>query len=126
VIRGEGYLPVGNTLLALQELAALHRTRLLTTMIAVTGSNGNDHQGTPGQGPGTTFKTASTQGNLNNHIGVPLTILSLDQETEIAVVEMEPTTPARSQPFAGSPSLISGWSPISVKPTSRDSAVLRE
>lgn len=85
---GETFL-VHNTLLALQELAQFHRTQLTTVIIALTGSNGKT----------TTkelinavlsqkFKTIATKGNLNNHIGVPLTLLSITAGTEFGIVEM--------------------------------------
>jgi UDP-N-acetylmuramoyl-tripeptide--D-alanyl-D-alanine ligase len=88
-------LPTGETLLfenvltTLQELASFHRNYLNMPIIALTGSNGK-----------TTskelincvlskkFRTTATIGNLNNHIGVPLTLLSMNLETEIGVVEM--------------------------------------
>jgi UDP-N-acetylmuramoyl-tripeptide--D-alanyl-D-alanine ligase len=74
---------------ALQELAKFHRTYLKLPIIALTGSNGKT----------TTkelihvvlskkYKTKATVGNLNNHIGVPLTLLSFTAETEIGIVEM--------------------------------------
>ncbi len=80
---------VDDSLIALQKLANYHRNQLNTTIIALTGSNGKT----------TTkelincvlskdFKTTATIGNLNNHIGVPLTLLSLTKETEIGIVEM--------------------------------------
>jgi UDP-N-acetylmuramoyl-tripeptide--D-alanyl-D-alanine ligase len=80
---------VENCLIALQELARFHRRFLKTPIIALTGSNGKT----------TTkellsvvlslkFKTLATTGNLNNHIGVPLTLLRLKQEHEMAIVEM--------------------------------------
>jgi UDP-N-acetylmuramoyl-tripeptide--D-alanyl-D-alanine ligase len=73
----------------LQALASYHRSKLSIPFIALTGSNGKT----------TTkelitcvlkskFKTYSTQGNLNNHIGVPLTILSVPINAEMAVIEM--------------------------------------
>ena len=85
---GETFL-VNNTLLALQELALFHRNQIKTKIIALTGSNGKT----------TTkelinavlsqqFKTVATKGNLNNHIGVPLTLLSIAPETEFGIVEM--------------------------------------
>ena len=78
-----------NTLELLQKLATYHRQKLNVPMIALTGSNGKT----------TTkeiinavlskkFKTTATLGNLNNHIGVPLTLLSMTKETEIGIVEM--------------------------------------
>jgi UDP-N-acetylmuramoyl-tripeptide--D-alanyl-D-alanine ligase len=80
---------VENTLKTLQELATFHRDYLGLPIIALTGSNGKT----------TTkelinvvlskkFKTKATLGNLNNHIGVPLTLLSFTKETEIGIVEM--------------------------------------
>ena len=80
---------VDNSLIALQELAKFHRQYLKLPIIALTGSNGKT----------TTkelinvvlskkFKTKATVGNLNNHIGVPLTLLSFNSETEIGIVEM--------------------------------------
>lgn len=80
---------VNDTLIALQELAKFHRSFLGLPIIALTGSNGK-----------TTTKelihtvlskkyvTSATIGNLNNHIGVPLTLLRFNKDTEIGVVEM--------------------------------------
>ena len=78
-----------NSLTLLQKLATYHRQELNVPMIALTGSNGKT----------TTkeiinavlskkFKTTATLGNLNNHIGVPLTLLSMTKETQIGIVEM--------------------------------------
>ncbi len=80
---------VDNSLFTLQELAKFHRNFLKLPIIALTGSNGKT----------TTkelikvvlskkFKVIATVGNLNNHIGVPLTLLSFNSETEIGIVEM--------------------------------------
>ncbi|MFC7356602.1 UDP-N-acetylmuramoyl-tripeptide--D-alanyl-D-alanine ligase [Jejudonia soesokkakensis] len=78
-----------DSLSLLQKLAKYHRTVLGIPIIALTGSNGktttkelinavlSQH-----------FKTTATLGNLNNHIGVPLTLLSMTSETEIGIVEM--------------------------------------
>ncbi len=88
-IESESYYFVENSLLALQELAALHRSKLNAKLIALTGSNGKT----------TTkeliaavlskkFKTQCTKGNFNNHIGVPLTILECEVDSEFLVVEM--------------------------------------
>jgi len=86
---GENTLLVNNSLDALQQLARHHRRQLGLPVIALTGSNGK-----------TTTKelinavlsqkytTSATIGNLNNHIGVPLTLLSFSTETEIGIVEM--------------------------------------
>lgn len=80
---------VMNSLETLQELSKFHRNYLKLPIVALTGSNGKT----------TTkelinvvlskkFKTKATVGNLNNHIGVPLTLLSFTKETEIGIVEM--------------------------------------
>ena len=80
---------VNDSIQTLQELANFHRKFINTKIIAITGSNGK-----------TTskelifsvlksrYKTIATKGNLNNHLGVPLTILSMNKETEIGIVEM--------------------------------------
>lgn len=80
---------VENSIKALQKLANYHRRKLNTKIIAITGSNGKT----------TTkelvlnvlksrFKTVATKGNLNNHLGVPLSLLSIDKDTEIGIIEM--------------------------------------
>lgn len=80
---------VQNSLTTLQELSSFHRKKLGLPIIALTGSNGKT----------TTkelikvvlsekFNVKATEGNLNNHIGVPLTLLSFDETTEIGIVEM--------------------------------------
>ncbi len=80
---------VNNTLSTLQELAKFHRKFLGIPIVALTGSNGKT----------TTkelinavlskrFNTKATIGNLNNHIGVPLTLLSFDENTEMGIVEI--------------------------------------
>jgi UDP-N-acetylmuramoyl-tripeptide--D-alanyl-D-alanine ligase len=80
---------VQDVLTTLQALAKYHRQQFTIPFIAITGSNGKT----------TTkelvfavlashFKTYTTQGNLNNHIGVPLTLLSIPKEAEMAVIEM--------------------------------------
>ena len=83
------HILVADSLTALQDLARHHRSQLSIPVIGLTGSNGK-----------TTTKelikavlaeryvTFATHGNLNNHIGVPLSVLSLTSETEIAVIEM--------------------------------------
>lgn len=80
---------VDDVLKTLQELAGFHRTYLNIPIIALTGSNGKTTtkeliNATLSQ----KFNTTATIGNLNNHIGVPLTLLSMDKTTEIGIVEM--------------------------------------
>ncbi len=78
-----------SSLRMLQRLATYHRKHLGVPVIALTGSNGKT----------TTkelinvvlkqkFNTTATKGNLNNHIGVPLTLLSMNEKTEVGIVEM--------------------------------------
>ena len=82
-------LMVDDALLTLQQLSLYHRKQLQIPVVGITGSNGKT----------TTkelivavlskkYRTACTQGNLNNHIGVPLTLLSIKKDDEIAVIEM--------------------------------------
>ncbi len=85
----ERCLLVEDVLVSLQDLARHHRRQLSTPVIAITGSNGKT----------TTkelcaavlsqqYRTHFTQGNFNNHIGVPLTLLAMPLNTEIAIIEM--------------------------------------
>ena len=86
---GEGTILVDNCLQALQQLANYHRRQLKTPVIGITGTNGKT---TTKELISTVlsrkFNTLYTEGNFNNHIGVPLTLLSLTKEHEMAVVEM--------------------------------------
>ena len=80
---------VDNTLTTLQELAQYHRTFLNIPIIGLTGSNGKTtSKELINAILSQKFKVKATVGNLNNHIGVPLTLLSFDQTTEIGIVEM--------------------------------------
>ena len=85
----EHFILVADVLETLQDLARFHRMMLIIPVIGITGSNGKT----------TTkeliksvlsqkFRTYATEGNLNNHIGVPLSILSISDECEIAIIEM--------------------------------------
>ncbi len=85
----EKYILVDDALAALQDLARYHRQQLTIPIIGLTGTNGktttkelinavlSQH-----------FKTQATQGNLNNHIGVPLTLLTINASHQMAVIEM--------------------------------------
>ncbi len=80
---------VDNSIKALQKLANYHRRKLNTKIIAITGSNGK-----------TTskelilnvlkskYKTTATKGNLNNHLGVPLSLLEINENTDFGIIEM--------------------------------------
>lgn len=93
---------VDNVLDTLQQLALYHRRRLTIPVLGITGTNGKT----------TTkelvasvlrkkFRTACTQGNLNNHIGVPLTLLSIKNDDEIAIVEMGANHPGEIAQLCG-------------------------
>ncbi|MFQ3575933.1 MAG: UDP-N-acetylmuramoyl-tripeptide--D-alanyl-D-alanine ligase [Cytophagales bacterium] len=85
----ENYTLVGDTLETLQELAKFHRTQLAIPVIAITGSNGKTttkeltHKVLSSK-----FNCFATEGNLNNHIGVPLSLLNINSSHEIAVLEL--------------------------------------
>ncbi|MFC4219217.1 UDP-N-acetylmuramoyl-tripeptide--D-alanyl-D-alanine ligase [Flagellimonas marina] len=85
----ERHILCNDVLQTLQQLSTYHRKNSNAKVISLTGSNGKT----------TTkelinavlskkYKTMATKGNLNNHIGVPLTLLSIEKDTEIAIVEM--------------------------------------
>lgn len=86
---GDNYILVDDVLTALQDLAQYHRQQLNIPVIGITGTNGkttskellyavlSQH-----------FNTFATKGNLNNHIGVPLSLLAIDDSYEIAIIEM--------------------------------------
>jgi len=88
-VKGENILLVDDVLKTLQELASYHRNYCTAKVIGLTGSNGKT----------TTkelifavlskkYNTVATKGNLNNHIGVPLTLLTIKKNTEFAIIEM--------------------------------------
>ena len=84
------FIKVKNVLKSLQDLSKFHRSKLLKTkIIALTGSNGKTTtKELISEVLKKKYKIISTIGNLNNHIGVPLTLLRIKQNTEIAIVEM--------------------------------------
>jgi UDP-N-acetylmuramoyl-tripeptide--D-alanyl-D-alanine ligase len=82
-------LLVDDVLTTLQALARYHRSQLKMPVVGLTGSNGKTtSKELVSVVLGRKFKTYATKGNLNNHIGVPLTLLAIDDSYEIAVVEM--------------------------------------
>lgn len=87
--KDERYLLVEDGLTALQDLARHHRDQLTIPVIGLTGSNGKTTSKELVHAVlSKKFVTFATKGNLNNHIGVPLSILSIDKSFEIAVIEM--------------------------------------
>jgi UDP-N-acetylmuramoyl-tripeptide--D-alanyl-D-alanine ligase len=80
---------VGDVLYTLQKLANYHRQQLDIPFVGMTGSNGKTtSKELVAAVLSKKFKTYYTKGNLNNHIGVPLTLLGIDESYEIAVIEM--------------------------------------
>jgi len=80
---------VDNSLITLQQLANLHRRSFSIPFVAICGSNGKTTTKELTHAVlSTTYKTFATKGNLNNHIGVPLTLLSMPPDTEIAIIEI--------------------------------------
>ena len=85
---------VDNVLTALQQVAAHHRRMLGTPVIGITGTNGKTTTKELANAVmSTTYNVLCTQGNLNNSIGVPLTVLELKAEHEYAIVEMGASHP---------------------------------
>lgn len=85
----ERILIVDDTLKALQDLARYHRQHSKATVLSITGTNGKTTtKELVSAVLAKKYRIIHTMGNLNNHIGVPLTLLSIQPETEIAVVEM--------------------------------------
>ncbi len=89
VVNNPRILRVTDSLLALQDLARHHRSQLKIPIIGLTGSNGKTTtKELVAAVLSTKFKTFATRGNLNNHIGVPVTVLSIEPSCEMAIVEM--------------------------------------
>ncbi len=87
-IPGKTFL-VDNSLATLQDLARHHRRQLMIPVIGITGSNGKTTTKELIRNVlNTNFRTFATRGNFNNHIGVPLSVLSIKPDHEIAVIEM--------------------------------------
>ncbi len=88
-VEDERIIRVENVLTTLQNLATYHREKLKIPIVAITGTNGKTTtKELIAIGLSREFKVAYTQGNLNNHIGVPLTLLAMNRTHEIGVVEM--------------------------------------
>ncbi len=88
-VEDERLIMVENVLTTLQQLAKYHRQQFTIPFIAVTGSNGKTTtKELLCEVLSSSFKTYTTKGNLNNHIGIPLTILSVQKDAELAVIEM--------------------------------------
>lgn len=85
----QGIILVDDVLKTLQELALFHRRKLNIPLIAITGSNGKTtSKELIREVLAMKFKVACTKGNLNNHIGIPLTLLDIKAYEDISIVEM--------------------------------------
>ena len=88
-INDDRVIVVENSLSALQKLATHHREQLNTKLIALTGSNGKTTtKELIREVLSAKYKVLATEGNFNNHIGVPLTLLQLKEDHEIGIIEM--------------------------------------
>ena len=87
--QGEQFLFVEDVLTTLQQLANYHRKQFMIPILGITGSNGKTTtKELIASVLSSQYKCHFTKGNFNNHIGVPLTLLEMPKETEIAVIEM--------------------------------------
>jgi len=93
-LEGENVFVVKNSLETLQALATYHRQKLNTPLIALTGSNGKTTtKELIREILAAKYKVLATEGNLNNHIGVPLTLLKLKPHHQIGIIEMGANRP---------------------------------
>ncbi|NLZ94399.1 MAG: UDP-N-acetylmuramoyl-tripeptide--D-alanyl-D-alanine ligase [Bacteroidales bacterium] len=93
-VRPEYIILVDDVLTALQKLANYHRRTFKTPVVAITGTNGKTTTKELAAAVlSKEFRVLYTQGNYNNHIGVPLTLLSMTKEHEIAIIEMGASHP---------------------------------
>lgn len=87
--KGSNYFLVSDVLTALQKLATHHRDQFDIPFLGITGSNGKTTtKELAARVLNTKYNLRFTQGNFNNHIGVPLTLLSMPKETDFAIIEM--------------------------------------
>ena len=126
-----GLVGVPDTLEALQRFAGTYRSLLPVRTIGVTGSSGKTStKELIASVLRTRFHTKATEGNLNNHIGVPLTLIRLDEEDEYGVIEMGMNHPgeiaplaAMAAPFIG---VISSIGPAHIEFFSNQAAIAEE
>lgn len=99
---GRPLIEVADTVQALQRVAGWYRSRFELPLVAVTGTNGKTTTKDMAAAVlSKAFRTMKTEGNLNNHIGVPLTLLGLSSSHEVAVVEMGMNHPGEIGVLAG-------------------------
>ena len=88
-VKGDAFILVDDVLKSLQELASYHRNFCKAKIIGLTGSNGKTTtKELIFAVLSTKYNTVATKGNLNNHIGVPLSLLTIKKNTEFAIIEM--------------------------------------
>ena len=98
VVKDDRYLLVDDVLEALQDVAHYHRKTFHFPFVGITGSNGKTTTKELCYAVlSTKYKTLATKGNLNNHIGVPLTLLELNPSYEFAIIEMGANHPGNIQ-----------------------------
>lgn len=101
LLEHERLFVVDDSLETLQELAAYHRKKMGLPIIGITGTNGKTTtKELVSAVLAKKFNVVFTQGNFNNHLGVPLTLLKIKPETEIAVVEMGANHPGEIKQLA--------------------------
>lgn len=89
VVKNNKYILVDNVLTTLQQLANFHRKKIGLQVIGITGTNGKTTtKELVSSVLSKKFNIIFTQGNLNNHIGVPITLLRITKDTDIAIIEM--------------------------------------
>ncbi len=97
----KGFIVTGDTVLGLQELARIYRSTFSIPVVAIGGSNGKTTtKEMVASVLGAAFRVKMSQGNRNNHLGVPLTLLQLRQDTDIAVVEVGINHPGEMEELA--------------------------
>lgn len=102
VVRDERFILVESGLKALQALAREHRDHFSIPVIGITGSNGKTTTKELMQAVlSQRFEVLATKGNLNNHIGVPLTLFELQAQHEIAIIEMGASHPGDIEELCG-------------------------
>lgn len=98
---GFAQIQVGNTLAALQDMAACYRRSLPLKVLAITGSNGKTStKDLSAAVLGQRFKVTATDGNFNNHIGLPLTMLRTRAADQVGVFEIGMNHPGEVAPLA--------------------------
>ena len=87
--KNDKFIKVKDSLKTLQKLASFHRKKMKSKILSITGSNGKTTtKELVDSVLSTSYRTISTVGNFNNHIGVPLSLLKIREDTEFSVIEL--------------------------------------